>query len=202
MKFLVGFSILIEKFKNPKDEQINTQSVDYIAPPVLNPLPNATKNDKTAVSGFASSSNATIILYVNGELADKTRSKSDNSFTFENVSLNSGDNEIKAKTEENEDKQSDFSQSITITFLNKPPALDITFPHDGQSFKKDESPIKISGKSDKGVKVTVNSFWAISQDDGSFYYQYNLKDGDNDLKFAATDDAGNKTEKELHIKVN
>lgn len=200
MKFIVGFSVLLEKLKNPRDESVVAQGVDYIAPPVLNPLPSATKEEKISVSGYSSSSNVSINLYVNGELIDKTESRSDKNFTFENVPLDSGENEIKARIESDKSKKSGFSQSVKIAYLNKPPSLEISSPNNDQTFKKDESPIEVSGKTDKGVKVTVNDFWTISNDDGTFYYMHNLKDGDNILKIVATDEAGNKTEKEIKIK--
>lgn len=201
MKLLVGFTVVLEKFKNPKDNTVNTQSLDYIATPVINNSSTATNKANIDISGYVSSNNVSINLYVNSHLVDKTKPDSRNNFSFKDISLSPGDNEIKAKAISIDNKQSDFSDKVAIKYLDKPPALEINSPQDGQSFKKGQSPIKISGKTDSGVKVTVNDFWAISNDDGTFYYMFNLSDGDNNLKIVATDEAGNKTTKELKIKV-
>lgn len=201
MKFLVGYSVVLEKMRNNKDIDEQKQTVDYIAPPILNPQPSATKSEKIDISGYTQSDNLIIKLYINNSLVKKTKTKTDSTFVFENVVLFTGENNIQVKASDSSGKESDFSQAAKISLFNKAPLLEVNFPHDGQVFKKDESPIKINGKTDKGVKVTINDFWAISQDDGSFYYQYNLKDGDNTLKIVATDEAGNKTEKEIKFRV-
>lgn len=201
MKFLVGYSIILEKFRNQKDNTSSNKTVDYIAPPILDPVSQATNSAKVKITGTSPTENTIVKLYLNDKYIDNVEIKNNNSFVFGNISLIAGKNVIKAKAFGNDELQSEYSQSITINYLNKLPQLDVTFPHDGTTFKKDESPIRIIGKTDPGVKVTINDFWAISQDDGNFSYQYNLKDGDNNLKVVATDEAGNKSEKEIKIKV-
>ena len=201
MKFLIGYSVILEKLKGAKENEENKQSVDYIAPPILNPVPQASKNSRITISGYVQSDNTEIKLYVNNSQVDKINSKPDNTFSFIDVPLTDGKNDIKAQASTADGKTSDYSQTVNVSYLNKLPALDINFPHDGQTFKKDESPIKVIGKTDSNVKVTVNDFWTIAHDDGTFNYSYTLKDGDNILKFLGQDEAGNKTEKEIKIKV-
>ena len=141
-----------------------------------------------------------IKLYVNGDDVDETEVKKDKSFTFENVELEPGANEIKVKALTENNKQSDYSDALNITYVDKPPSLEINSPHDGDSFPKDKDSITISGKTDPGNKITVNGFWAIVNDEGNFSHTISIQDGENKIKIEAADTAGNKTTKEITIK--
>lgn len=198
-QLLINFSLLVRKSSGNNDTNINT--VSYIAPPVLDPMSDATKSATITISGYADD-NQTIKLYVNGKMVDTTDVKKNKSFKFTDVKLESGSNEIKAKAETDDDKESNYSSIATISYIDKPPSLDISFPQDGQTISKGDSPITVRGKTDPGVRVTVNDFWAISNGDGSFSYSLALHDGDNQIKFMATDDAGNQTTKQITIKTN
>lgn len=199
-QLLVGFGIMLNKIKGDDSPKIETQSVDYIAPPVINPQPAATKESKITVSGTASA-DQDVKLYVNGKSAGSEKPAKDGTFSFSDVLLEKGENEIKAKSIASDNKESEYSETVKIKYLNSEPALEIKEPTDGQTFKKDQSPIKISGKTDPGAKVKVNDFWTIISDSGDFYYMYTLKDGGNNLKIVATDEAGNTKAKEVNIKV-
>lgn len=200
-KLLIGFSVIIDKIKGDDNNAEEVQNIDYIAPPTLNPLPDATNKDKIEISGFTTSSGVSVVLYINGKKKDTAKSNNDNVFIFKDIILDKGENEIKAKSITDPKKQSDYSQVVNISYLDKEPNLEIKEPTDGQKFKKDQSPIRISGTTDPGAKITVNDFWAITSDNGEFYYMYSLKDGGNNLKITSTDQAGNKTTKEININV-
>lgn len=200
-KLLIGFSVIIDKIKGDDNNAEEVQNIDYIAPPTLNPLPDATNKDKIEISGFTTSSGVSVVLYINGKKKDTAKSNNDNVFIFKDIILDKGENEIKAKSITDQKKQSDYSQVVNISYLDKEPNLEIKEPTDGQKFKKDQSPIRISGTTDPGAKITVNDFWAITSDNGEFYYMYSLKDGGNNLKITSTDQAGNKTTKEININV-
>lgn len=197
---LTGFSLLVEKFQN-NDSATSTsqQSETYIAPPTLNPAADATNSAQIALSGFAQK-DQTVSLYVNDKRVDKTSVDNNNSFHFTSVTIHQGQNTIQAKAETNDNKESGFSNTITVSLLKNPPSLSIDQPQDGQGFDKGSSPsVSVQGHTDIGAKVTVNGFWAIVDDQGKYNYLYTLKDGDNDIKVIATDDAGNQTTKEIHI---
>jgi bacillopeptidase F len=197
---LIGISTILEKLSNSKDSNADSQVMSYIAPPVLNPIEDATNKNSIEISGYITSDNSTVQLYVNGKLHGKLKASTNNTFIFTNVKLDEGQNEIKARSLTSDSEKSDFSNSIEIEYLIKNPELEINSPSDGQIFKKDQGAIRISGKTDPSAKVTVNDFWAITDDNGDFYYLYSLKDGDNNLKITSTDKAGNKTTKEINIK--
>lgn len=197
-KLLVEYSLLMEKNQGNASTSQDQQDITYVAPPTVNTLPNATNKPQITVNGIGQK-NADISLYVNNQLVDKTSVDSSNKFTFSNVALQSGQNTIQTKAAIG-DKESAFSDSITISYLKNPPALSIAQPQDGQGFNKSSSPtVSVEGQTDAGAKVTVNGFWAIVDDTGKYNYLYTLNDGDNDIKVVATDAAGNQTTKEIHI---
>lgn len=165
----------------------------FVAPPVLNPLPNATNSAQTNVSGKAMAKQ-TINLYVNDTIVDKTQTAKDNTFEFKEITLSKGENVIKTKAINEQEKESDFSNSSTIVFKSDAPTLTIDSPSDNQTFQKDDSPVTVKGKTDSGVRITINDLRAIVDDSGSFSYNLPLKGGDNIIKIVATDQAGNKTE--------
>ncbi len=198
---LVGFSVGLNMLRGSDKVEITQQEVNYVAPPVLDPLPAATKVNSVNISGSAiTSDDVEINLFINGEPIDKVKPNKDGTFSFQNIELKKGENEIKSRSTTTTGKQSDFSEDVKIKYLDKNPTLEISVPSDGQTFRKDQGQIRISGKTDPGAKVTVNDFWTITNDNGDFYYTYTLKDGENSLMFISTDEAGNTTTKQINIK--
>jgi bacillopeptidase F len=92
-----------------------------------------------------------------------------------------------------------LSESLIITFKSKPPTLQIKSPTDGQSFSKDQNIAEILGTTDPHVRITINNFWAIIDEKNNFSYSLSLKDGENEIKIVALDQAGNKTEKNIKV---
>jgi bacillopeptidase F len=196
---LVSFSLLVGKLTGTEEAATTTETVSYIAPPTLDIPPEATSSAKFAITGFGEPDQK-VELYRNDKAVAKTTVKNNNSFRFGNVTLVSGVNTFKAKTISTDNKSSEFSNEVTISLLNKQPELSINEPQEGAIYKKSGGAVRVAGKTDPGVKVTVNDFWAIVDDEGNYTYMYTLKDGENELKIVATDDADNKTEKSVKIK--
>ena len=200
LPFFAGTLLVVTGAKDTQSNSTNS-NVDFVAPPTLNSLPDGTNKETITVSGTAAK-NETISLYVNSDLVDKTQTKDDGTFTFDNISLSQGDNKIKAKAVDKNKKQSDFSQELTVTYLNKEPNLVVQSPNDGQTFSKDDSPITVAGNTDPNVKVTVNDSFAIVSDNGTFTLRLTLQNGDNTIKVIATDKAGNKKEQDIKVHYN
>lgn len=190
--FLVNLSVFLSGSKE-NDEQIS-HDPSFIAPPIFDPFPAATNSADIIISGIALK-DQTINLYINDELIDKTNTNDDGSFSFKET-ISTGLKIIKAKAVTSK-KESEFSQSITTSFKNAPPSLNIVSPTSGQSFSKDQNTADIQGTTDTDVRVTVNGFWAITDDNGNFSYRLPLQNGENKIKIIAIDAAGNKTEKEI-----
>lgn len=196
VKLLVNFSLFVEK-KN--DVSANEQSNNEImVAPILDPIVSATNSASIDVTGIAGSGDY-VTLYVNGKQLKKADIKDDNTFAFRDVDLDKGDNIIKAKAFNDDKKESKFSDSESVTYSNKQPSLSVDFPSDGETYHKDNNPLRVRGKTDKNVRVTINDFWAMVNDDGNYYYNLPLQNGDNQITVVATDDAGNKTTKSLKV---
>lgn len=195
LPLLVNLSLFLSGSKD-NQEQSKFQNPSFIVPPVLNPISQATSSANIIVSGIASK-NQTINLYVNNDLVDKTETKGNGSFSFEEI-IKPGENTIKAKAVVG-DKESEFSQSIITAFKSAPPSLNLSSPSDGQTFTKDQNIAEIKGTTDIDVKVTVNGLWAITDNLGNFSYRLPLQNGENKIKIIATDIAGNKIEKEVRF---
>lgn len=194
---LINFALFIGG-KGPVSQPSTTDNNPvYVASPVLNPTFTATNSAQVAISGVGIG-HESVDLYVNNEKKDSVDTKSDGSFMFKGITLNNGDNSIKAKARVG-NKESDFSESLTITYKNTPVTLTVDSPHDNDSFSKDQNSVIVSGKTDPDSRVTVNDFWAIVDDKGSFSYNLHLNNGDNPIKIVATDPAGNKTENDLKV---
>jgi bacillopeptidase F len=196
---LVNFSVFISGSKNQAITQSN--QINYVATPILNPLSQATNSAHIVISG-QSTKDYQVLLYINGSNVDQVTVDKTGSFVFRE-DLTSGDNQIKAKAKFN-NKQSDFSSAIDVVLKNSPPTLDVSSPSDGQTYNKNQignnNTINVSGKTDSGVNVTVNGFWAVVDDNNNFSYTLPLQNGDNQIKIIAVDQAGNKTEKDLKVK--
>lgn len=199
MKFglpaLVSFSLFVSGAKQaPQTSQSSTQ---FVMPPQLNSLPSATKSANFELSGKALP-NSIIDLYLNDGLLDKAQADKDGNFSFKSVYVK-GNNKIYAKATL-ENKISDPSEAINVFFKDTPPALSVNSPSDGQQFTKDQNTINVSGTTDSGVRITVNGFWAIVDQNNNFSYQLKLQSGDNNIKVEAIDQAGNTTDKQLKVK--
>jgi len=171
----------------------------FVAPPVLDSLPDATNSAQIKVSG-STAPNKEVKVYVDGDLKDETKSDDKGNFSFNSVTLSKGNNEITTKVAGDKDTVSGPSDPMVVAYKSGNPTLSVDSPHDGDSFPKDSNSATIQGKTDPGNKVTVNDHWAIVNDEGSYSYTLPLSNGDNHIKIVAQDNAGNQTTKELTVK--
>ncbi|MEK7502097.1 MAG: hypothetical protein AAB609_01065 [Patescibacteria group bacterium] len=192
---LVNFSLFLSG-QNKSDESSKSTSTAYLSPPVLDQSANATNSAEFIITGTAVKDEE-IDLYINDSLSDKKETGDNGNFSFK-VTLETGDNKIKAKARK-DDKESDFSNELEISYKNEPPSLSVDSPTDGQKFEKDQNTAKVSGKTDSGVRITVNGFWAVIGENNNFSYNLPLQNGDNIIKIEALDQAGNKAEKEIKV---
>lgn len=192
---LVNVSLFLSGSKSNQG-QFQNQDSSFIAPPILDSFPLATGSANIIISGLASK-NQTINLYINDELIDKIDASEDGKFSFKET-ITAGEKIIKVKAVEN-NRESDFSNSIITVFKSAPPSLNIISPVNGQSFTKDQNIADIKGTTDADVRVTVNDFWSITDDKGNFSYRLPLQSGENKIKIVATDQAENKNEIEIVV---
>lgn len=196
LPWLFNLSGQLINLKNKNNTQQVDKSLAVVAPPTLQADFSATPSGSIKIRGF-SESNDNITIYGNGNFLTNLIADSDGKFTVD-VDLNSGENKFTAQATNKSGDKSAFSDALTITRLNKLPKLEVNQPKENQSFSNVDS-IQIQGTTDVNVTVTVNGRSAIVGSDGKFSYFYRLNQGDNNLKFEATDQAGNKTTKEFKV---
>lgn len=189
--FLAGAKNAVETSEK-KDE--------FRQPPVLDTQPAATNSAQVHITGTAFADQS-VVLYVNGIKQDSVKTKKDGTFSFTDVTLEKGKNTIKTKALVDK-KETAFSNEIAIEYKSEPPSLTIDNPKDGQTFGKDDSTTNVTGKTDPGARITVNNFWAIVEDNGDFSYMLRLQGGENKITVTATDEAENKTQKEIKVNRN
>lgn len=194
--FIADLGFLSSKIsiKSSKNTSANNSNSVYLSPPSLDPSENATNSAKIKITGN-SVTGKQIAIFLNGSEIKKVNIEQDGSFSYD-CTLTEGENIIKAKTVEG-NKESDFSQSLTILYKTSSPSISIDSPSDGQTLKI--SPILISGKTDPNTKVTINDFWAVTDSNGNYTYNLTLQNGGNEIKAVALDSAGNKSEKTIHV---
>lgn len=194
---LVNFSLFLSNFNNSGTNSPAQNAKEVIVPPILNQEFTATNSATITVNGTGVAKE-TVQLYVNDDQVDSTTVKNDGSFSFTDINLTQQQNTIKARVKK-DNKLSDFSDPLLITYIQKAPDLTIDSPSDGQSFPHDQSSVVVKGKTSPDVKVTVNDFWAIVDNNGNYSYTLHLQNGDNQIHVVATDAAGNKTEKQIKV---
>ncbi|MDD3679434.1 MAG: hypothetical protein PHX72_01055 [Candidatus Shapirobacteria bacterium] len=168
------------------------------APPIIDPLPEATNSAVLEVSGEAEVSSE-LNLFLNGEVIKKMVIGESGSFMVVDISLSEGDNSIFAVAEDMVGNKSQESVRQTIILDKEPPMLEIEFPEDGQSVSGDKREIIIKGKTEDNAVVTVNERKVVVDLDGNFEIPYALSDGANSIIIIAKDKAGNQTKEELIV---
>lgn len=97
---------------------------------------------------------------------------------------------------EQDEKVETFKNQMGVLFDIKVPDLAITSPADGDSTTSDK--IIISGTTETDAKLTINDV-SVTNNHGSFSYEFALNMGTNGVKVIAVDAAGNKSVRNLTI---
>jgi len=173
---------------------------DTLAPgtPTLLPLPEATSSAKIAITGYAETG-ATIKLSRGGMIVEETIADSDGSFAFKDVVLKKGNNEFFTEAVDSQGNTSGPSRTYLTTYDAEPPQLTIEQPEAGKRFFDKESPVAISGQTEVGTDLTINTKFVRVDSEGRFSVKWPLSEGDNQLDFLARDKAGNETKKTLTV---
>lgn len=165
--------------------------------PVLNPLPEATSSAEINIYGFGEAG-TTAQLYVRGITISDSMINNEGEFEFLAVHLREGENEIFVKARDDQENISQESVSYIIKLDKSAPELTVESPKDGDEFFDNDSPITVSGSSEKEATIRVNNHMVINNN-GSFETKLELKDGDNQIDVEVVDKAGNKTLKTITV---
>lgn len=192
---LINLSLFLGNMSSDTQTTTNKEATQSFVPkPIVVQPKKATKEPKITIEGSASNAK-TVELYVNDSLSEKEGVSGDE-FSFTDVSLKEGENRIKVRAINGKNK-SEFSESVRVAYRQKAPEIEVETPKDGDAFSGGVSLLKVKGKSAPYAKVIINGALAIIDDEGVFRYDYRMQGGENKLMIVATDDAENKTEKEV-----
>lgn len=172
---------------------VQSPNTSPLAPPILNIPYVATNSAQIDIKGYGTP-NSKVRLFLDDESKQAAEVAEDGSFTFNNVDLSLGTNNIYGTTVDEEDKESLPSKTIRLIFDNEKPSLNINEPNDGKVIQGGDKKVKVSGKTDSNMNVFVNDTQAIVDKDGNFNIDQSLNDGDNIISIKAVDEAANTTE--------
>lgn len=173
------------------------QVVAPYAPRLVVPY-EATSSSSIAISGFAPAETS-VTLSNNGESVATTTTNQQGEFTFSQVLLSRGENQLVAIAAAN-NVQSPPSPVYSIVFDNTPPQITIDSPTDGSALYGITSQnITIRGQVDKPSQVYINDRFTVLSADLVFSQQFRLNNGENTIVVRAVDSAGNISQNEIKV---
>jgi len=199
LPLLIKMALFLGNFRgsylpNEPDDQIPPP------PPFISSLADATNSAQINIEGFAETGSI-VDLFLNDVEKVKSVSEADGSFLFSRINLREGKNEIAATATDKAGNISQKSKIISVIFDNLPPKIEITQPLENTSFAPSKRKIEIKGQTDAGATLTVNDHLVIIDSQGNFTLPFTLSDGQNTLNFVAIDQAGNRTESTLNLRL-
>jgi hypothetical protein len=195
--YLGRFSAFFGGFE---EEETGSSVLDTLppAPPMIDPLPEATNSAILEATGRAEASSE-LSLFLGKETIAKTVIGDGGDFKVGDIKLEEGKNVIFALAADMAGNISQESVRQTIILDKIPPKLEIDFPENGQSFSQDEREIVIKGKTEDDAVITVNERKIVVDLEGNFEATYSLADGMNSIIIIAKDKAGNQTKEEFEV---
>lgn len=194
---LGGFADLLNKIFT--SENSNDGKNTSIQAPLIDELPSATNSARLKISGLALEGRK-VFFYLGDEKTGESDVSGDR-FNYEDFILHEGENEVRVKSQGENEAESDFSKSYKVIFDQKEPELVIDSPTEGQTFSGNNR-ISIKGKSEKNAQVYANGFLANENSDGNFEVFVPLNEGDNEVEVKAIDVAGNSKSQKIKVRFN
>lgn len=191
---LIGGISAVKNVIKPSQKITNQSFQDSVlAPPILSIPIGATNSAQIDIKGYGTPE-LKVKLFMDDKDTKTTDVSSDGSFTFNNVSLALGINNIYGKTVDDQGKESLPSKTIKLTFINGKPTLTISEPEDNKKIQGGDKKVTVSGKTDPGVQVFINGSQIVIDKDGNFSTNQSINEGDNNIDIKAIDTATNTTE--------
>lgn len=181
-----------------KSSSIPIETRDTIPPsaPIFTTSLEATNSSDINIAGYGEPG-STIILFLNEQEAEQIVADNEGLFRTD-INLSQGSNEIYSYSQDESGNKSAKSATLSITYSNKAPKLEIASPS-GEQSSTDKDKITIVGATDPQINITINDHLVIVDNNGNFEYPVNLTNGENQINVVASDKAGNKTEKLLTV---
>lgn len=170
------------------------------AAPILDALPEFTRNDKVTVAGripsFAALAGRQVEIALNGTLVGTVPFAAEGRFTSKELTLPDGTSTISVRLVEGTTEIAVTSASVVVDRVA--PAIQVTRPRPGETV---DTEVVIEGRTDPDAEVTVSGRALRPNPDGVFTDRINAPVGPLTLQIAAKDRAGNETKTALTITV-
>lgn len=199
----LGIPILIKMavfLGNLRSSSLPVETKDTLppSPPVLKPSYKATNSAEIDIQGFAEPGSL-VKIFLTGVSQKEIISSQDGSFSFANLRLTLGKNEIHTIAIDEAGNTSQESGKLTIFYDTTAPELEILEPPDGETFFGTKDKVDVKGKTGEETTVYINDHLVVVDREGNFQYPIALKEGENLIKVLALDEAGNETTKEITV---
>lgn len=195
---LIRVTLLLSDLRN-SSRPIEQSDTTPPLSPKINFINEYTKEETLTVSGFSEASSV-VELFLNDSPVGTTITSADGTFTFARITLNEGANSVYAIAADQAGNKSQPTSKVAINYDKTPPKLEVTEPLEGAIFTGERKrSVKVSGQTEDGVSLSLNDRIVILDQNAKFSPNFNLTEGENTLKFTATDQAGNQTEKEIKV---
>lgn len=191
--FIGSVGVLKNIIKPPQASKAQSAQNARLAPPVLNIPFEATNTAQIDIKGFGTP-NSRVRLYLDSEPLQAIDVSGEGSFTFANIALNLGTNNIYGATLDEGEKESLPSKTIKLIYISEKPLLNISSPNDNTIIQGGDKKVTVSGTTNAGVQVFINGSQIIVQKDGNFSTDLAINEGDNIISVKAADLASNSTE--------
>lgn len=194
---LPGFISLINSMLSTNPFEA-TDTIPPQPPRVIVPFDATTESRIELTGDGEAGSNLTLLL--NSRQVGETTIAEDRTFKL-TVTLQEGENVIEAYATDAAGNESALSRRQIIYLDTAKPFIDLDNLENGQEIiGKENENFRISGKTEPRASLLINGRSVYVNNDGSFTTQIRLSEGENDLSFQATDQAGNATELELELR--
>ncbi|MGG1572904.1 S8 family serine peptidase [Fictibacillus sp. NRS-1165] len=173
--------------------------VDYevTAPVISSPADGSFTNQETVTVEGQTAPNIKVHVLKDGVKAAEATADKDGKFAAD-VTLSNGDNVLTAKAVTDRGS-TDASVPVKVTLDQKKPKLVIDSPADGLKTNKETVTVKGKVTEDHIQSVKVNGDDVTVKADGSYSYRIMLELGENVIKVAARDKAGNSVSKKVTV---
>ncbi len=194
---LPGFISLINSMLNTNPFEL-TDTIPPQPPRVIVPF-DATTESRIELTGDGEAGSE-LVLLINSRRVAETIIGEDRTFKI-NITLQEGENIIEAYATDAAGNESALSRRQVVYLDTTKPFIELDNLQNGQEIiGKENENFRISGKTEPRASMLINGRSAYVNNDGSFSTQIRLDEGENDLSFQATDQAGNLTEIELSVR--
>lgn len=186
-RFVIGIARSGDPFQVIQQDELPPQQ------PVLEPLPQDTKEKQLTVKGYTEPK-AQVQLIVDNNEQGATTAGEDGVFQFD-LSLEEGEHQIFVYAEDEAGNESVESTHYTVTIDTTIPELSVETPEDRAVFTlRREQSLPVRGKVSEEATVFVNSSRVRTDEEGNFSTTIQLGEGENKITLRAEDKAGNQTE--------